>query len=321
MDFQSFQHQAKAELHVHLEGSMTLSRVMALAAENPDHPWFAKSKHDLESAFDTRSFGQFLIQFMQGYRLLSRAHHFQLVTQDLCGQFEAMGVTHAQVLYSPGIYIQRRNVPLAEIHDGIEAGLAAYPQLNVTFMVDTVLNTGLDFMSNTLKAVLADPRPWMRGFSVGGGDPILDMNEFVPIFKNADKAGLFCVAHAGELDGPANIQVLLEQTAVRRIAHGCNAVKDPSLLKLLASREIVIDVCLSSNLRTGTVVNLVKHPLASFLEYGIPVTLNTDDPLYFCTDLWREYQLAQCLLDCEDDVLEDFMATSLKAALSGGSLG
>ena len=313
MDFKTFQAVPKAELHVHLEGAMTLERVLALAAEQPQHPWFGLSRQALVARFKTRNFDAFIQQFMNGYRLLRERRHFQQVTEDLCAGFEHMGVTAAHVLYSPGVYSQKLGVSVATIHDGIEAGLRAFPHLRVVFVIDTVLNLGFDFMQETLNRTLADRRSFVAGFSVGGGSPQLDMGAFVPLFHQATRAGLFCVAHAGEVDGPENIRILLEQTEVCRIAHGCSAVTDPAVLDLLRDRSIVVDVNLTSNLFTGTVDRLEHHPLPRFLEHGIAVTLNTDDPLYFDTDLYREYALA-ARLGCDDGVLRRIMAQSLSVA-------
>lgn len=311
MDSSTFRSIPKAELHVHLEGALRLPRVAALAAKMTDHPWCGLSPEQLQALFQTRSFQEFLRRFMEGYSLLRQAEDFQAVTEDLCAELQRQGVSYAEVLYSPGIYIQKLGVRLRHIHDGIEAGLRHFPGMAVSFVVDTVLNLGYPFMETTLMAVLRDRRDFLRGFSVGGGLPDLDMRDFLPLFHQAEAAGLFCVAHAGEVDGPENIRILIEETSVRRIAHGCAAATSPDLCRQFERRGIGIDVSLTSNLRTGAVSDLARHPILRFLEHGISVSLNTDDPLYFQTDLWREYQLAQQALGLDDACLQKIMAYSL----------
>ena len=309
----SFAHADKAELHVHLEGAMRPERVLQLAQALPEHPFHGLDLAALRARFRTANFGAFIQNFMAGYRLLRRAADFQAVTEDLLADLEAMGVSRAHVLYSPGVYSQKLGVPVAEIHRGIAAGLAAAPARKLRFVVDTVLNLGVPFMTETLDRVLADRPDFVRGFSVGGGDPDLDMHAFVPLFHKASRAGLFCVAHAGEVDGPANIQTLLRETDVRRIAHGCKAAGCPDTLALMARRSVVVDVCLTSNLFTGTVSGLDAHPLPVFRDHGIAVTLNTDDPLYFDTDLAREYALAREVRGIDDAALAEMARTSLAA--------
>ena len=310
MNFETFKTTPKGECHVHLEGSMTPQRVAEMATEQPQHPWHGMTAEALKKHMVTHSFEGFLDRFMKGYRLLCKGSHFQKVTEDLLATLQQQGVTHTDILYSPGLYIQRLGIDLATIHDGIEAGLAQFPDLSVRMILDTVLNMGYPFMETTLNAVLADRRHFNRGFSVGGGDPDLDMKEFVPLFHKAQKAGLFCVAHVGEVDGPENMKTLILETDLKRIAHGCAA--NDEVCELIKGRNITIDVSLTSNVKTGSVKNLSKHPIKGWVERGIPVTLNTDDPFYFDVTLYGEYQLAQNLFGFSDAQLKAFAEQSLR---------
>ncbi len=286
-----FKQLEKAELHVHLEGSLQIERVLEFAASQPNHAWhLMKESAILGELKNITGFPEFIQTFMQGYQLLTSARHYQQLTEDLLQRFESEGVVSADVLYSPGVAIQNMGVCLTDIHDGIEAALA-HSRVNVRFVLDTVLNLGPTFMANTLDRVLADRRHFLRGFSVGGGSPALSMEPFLCLFERAQHAGLFCLAHAGEVDGPLNIHTLLDNTDTKRIAHGCRAVEDPSLLKRLSQRDIAIEVCLSSNRVTGVVPDASKHPVCQFEIHNVPYTLSTDDPFYFQTDLYNEYQI------------------------------
>jgi adenosine deaminase len=296
----NFRATPKAELHVHLEGSIHTPRLLTFAANQPDHPWHGLQLSDLEAMRKTKTFMEFIEMFKAGYRLLNSAERFQAITEDMLADLENQGVMAADILYSPGVAFQMLGVNLKEIHRGIAAGLAQAPNIKTRFILDTVINLGPEFMRRTLDAVLADEPAFLSGFCVGGGDPNFNMHTIVDLFAYAQNAGLLCIAHAGEVDGPNNIHCLLEETDVKRIAHGCNAVKDPDLLKRMAKASLVVDVCISSNLRTGAVKSLEEHPIQTFAEYGIPFTINTDDPFYFETDLYREYQLAQQLLPDRD---------------------
>ena len=314
MDLTSFINEPKAELHVHLEGSFRPERAIELASKKNAHPWSGLNQDSLRKRLQANNFQEFINHFMDGYRLLKTAADFQAVTEDLCQSFEEQGVCYAEVLYSPGVYIQKMGRSLKDIHDGIEAGLAQYPRIKVRFVLDTVLNMGVDFMNATLTAVLADPRPFVRGFSVGGGLPELDMRGMLPLFYKAQENGLFIVAHAGEVDGPENIRILVEETDIRRIAHGCAAAESPEVMALLKRRGVGIDVSLTSNIWTGVVADLEKHPIRTFVREGLSLTLNTDDPFYFETDLYREYLLAQGLVGFSDEELKALMHNGLRAA-------
>ncbi|MDJ0842330.1 MAG: hypothetical protein QNK37_37860 [Acidobacteriota bacterium] len=311
MDFKTFQALPKAELHVHLEGAMRIQRIVEMAAEQPEHPWHGISAEDLAPRFQTASFPEFLEQFMAGYALPREARHFQAITEDLLADLGEQGVVAANILYSPGVYTQHLGVELKAIHDGIQAGIAQFPQLRVRFILDTVINLGFEFMSRTLEAVLADRREWIGGFSIGGGDPNLDMRPLLPLFHRASRAGLFNVAHVGEVDGPDNVAVLVRETDLLRVAHGYNAVKKPEVLDLLKNRGITVDISPTSGQRTGGAPDLADHPMKVFQDHGIPVTVNTDDPLYFVTDLYKEYKRVHDEMGFSEDQLKGFMQHSL----------
>jgi len=293
MDWKSVK---KAERHIHLEGSMTTERVVQFAATDPAHPWHGLQAEDVRATLNEPGFPTFLENYKLGYSLLRTERDFQLITEDLCRSFEAHAVVRADVLYSPGPAIQKLGCSLKAIHRGIARGLDQFPNLEIRFILDTVINLGPAFMMETLNHVLLDQPGFLEGFSIGGGLPDLDMHTLLPLFERAAEAGLFLTAHCGEVDAPKNIQILIDHAPVKRIAHAIRAVEDQSVLESLRKNQVTIDVCLTSNLRTGVVEQLDKHPVHRFLECGIPITLNTDDPFYFETDLIREYELAESLI-------------------------
>lgn len=313
MDSSTFINTPKAELHVHLEGAMRPDRIIEMANRSPGHPFNGVSVASLKERFATSSFEGFLENFMAGYRLLQRKEDFQIITEDLLADLEAKGVVAADILYSTGVNTQMYGMDLRTIHDGIEAGLAKFPKMRVRMVLDTVLNLGPEFMERTLDIVLTDRREWLGGFSVGGGLPDLDMTQFVHLFHKASKAGLFNAAHAGEVDSHRSIDTLLAETDVKRIAHGCNAIQSEETLKRLAEKGVMIDVCPTSNTYTGAVKDMAHHPVKKFVEAGIRISINTDDPLYFAADLEQEYQIVQDLLGYSDAQMKAIMADTLKA--------
>lgn len=291
---------------------MSMSLVLALAQQQVDHPWHGLTADQLRAQLHSGHFDGFVTQFIRGYRLLRNQDHFQAATESLCSELTRQGVVSADVLYSPGVYIQKLGVPLTAIHKGIAAGLRLFPNLRVRFVVDTVLNLGPAFMNRTLDSVLRDRPDFLAGFSVGGGVADLDMRLYLPLFHRAARAGLFLTAHAGEVDGPENILVLLQELDIAHIAHACRAVESPQVLALMRRRGVTVDVCPSSNLHTGVVKDLRKHPARVFAAEGIPITINTDDPFYFNTNLFREYQHFCQAMDWDDSQWSTLMWHSLK---------
>lgn len=311
MDFRSFQQRPKAELHVHLEGAILPERIIAWVNNLPDHPWHGQTAASLASQFKMATFPQFIKAFMRGYRLLHSAARFQQITEDLCASFEQQGVVYAEILYSPGVLMQHHHVPIEAIHKGIQAGLRHFPALSTRFILDTVLNLGPAFMEKTLDTVLNHRPEFLGGFSVGGGVADISMEPFLPLFEKAQQADLFCVAHVGEVDGPENIEQLVTRADLQRVAHGCAAAESPRVLELLRQRNITIDVCPTSNRFTGASARFTPHPAKTFLDHGIPITLNTDDPLYFGCDLFNEYHWAKDHLELDETELRQIMAHGL----------
>jgi adenosine deaminase len=289
----------KVERHVHLEGALTLKWTLKKANTLPGHPWHGKSEQALLEDLNTSDFQEFLENFKNGFRLIRTRKDYQEVTEGLLNQLSEQGVSGADILYSPGVAVQILGVSPGDIHGGIRDALRHFPDIQVQFILDTVLNLGTDFMDRSLEMILKEKPDFVRGFSVGGGLRDLDMKPFLFLFERARRNGLFCVAHCGEVDGPDNIELLIRETDVRRIAHAVRIVENEKVLKLLEKRKIGIDVSLTSNLRTGVVANLDEHPLKVFAARGIDFSLNTDDPFYFQTDLEREYRLAERLIGKE----------------------
>lgn len=338
MDFATFQSKPKAELHVHLEGSITPARLVALGKDEPRSMFYRRNEAQaarslrprkylqtlvaltkkvglkkLSDHFRKEGFFRFLNNFMAGYHLLHTAADFQAVTEDLLASFEQQGVTCAHVNYSPGLHTLRLGRDIRTIHDGIEAGLKQFPKIRVEMVMDALINGGAKFIDETLDTVLGDRRDFLKGFSIGGGSAETEMHRLVRCFHRASKEGLFCVAHVGEVDGPENIDVLLKETDVVRIAHGCSAVRSDETLALLKRSGVIVDVCPSSNLCTFVVPNLKVHPLQVFAKMGIPFTINTDDPLHFGTDLYREYQNVLKIPGLTESHLEEARQRSLEA--------
>ncbi|PIE89320.1 MAG: hypothetical protein CR997_11920 [Acidobacteria bacterium] len=289
----------KAELHVHLEGSFSLKRALELANKQKSHPWKGLCTRALTEKLNTKSFPEFLEQFKLGYRLLQSSRDYQMVTEDLLSELQRQNTVAADIIYSPGVAFQLLGLSLHDIHSGIEAGLRQFPNMKVRLILDTVLNLGVAFMERTLNAVLSQPPSALAGFSIGGGNPHITMEPFLFLFEKAQKNGLFCVAHSGEVDPPENTALLLRETDLVRIAHGLNTVKSPELLKAIQEKQIVMDLSLSSNLKTGVCKKIEEHPIIQFHDWHIPFTINTDDPFYFQTTLINEYQLAEKLLGKE----------------------
>ena len=162
--------------------------------------------------------------------------------------------------------------------------------------------------------------PGTVGIGLGGPEVGVRRADYAAGFGRARDAGLHCLPHAGETVGPAEVWAAVRELGAERIGHGIGAVGDPGLLAQLADRGIVLEVCPTSNLRTGAVPSLAEHPLPQLVAAGVPVSLATDDPGMFDTDLDAEYRVAHEVLGLGAAELAEIARTGARAAYCSSDL-
>jgi adenosine deaminase/aminodeoxyfutalosine deaminase len=157
----------------------------------------------------------------------------------------------------------------------------------------------------------------VAGFGIGGDEQKAGPELFRDVYAYCAKNGLHLTAHAGESAGPESVWGALN-LQVERIGHGLTAWHDPELVEELSTRQIPLEICLTSNLRTGSCRTLAEHPVRNYFDHGIMITLNTDDPAMFATSLAREYQLAQDTFEFTDEHLRELARNSFEASFLPG---
>ena len=153
----------------------------------------------------------------------------------------------------------------------------------------------------------------MVGFGIGGDERQAAPELFRDVYAYAATNGLRLTAHAGETAGPGSVWGALNLPA-ERIGHGFTAWQDPELVEALSTRQIPVEICITSNLRTGICPTIAEHPVRNYFDQGVMVTLNTDDPAMFGTSLSREYQLAQDTFGFTDEHLRELARNSFEAS-------
>jgi adenosine deaminase len=197
-------------------------------------------------------------------------------------------------MLSPALHY-RRGLDLDEIVQGTVAGFAQARRLGgprVGLVFDYGRQNGPELAWRILDVAIRNMRHGVVGWSIGGDEVQHPPEPFADVFAAARRAGLHVMAHAGEVVGPESVRGAVEALQVERVGHGIHSSADPELLALLREREVTLDVCPSSNVRTGAVASLAEHPLRELVDAGVRVTLNTDDPTFFHTTLNDEYRLA-----------------------------
>lgn len=284
----------KAELHVHLEGSVGAETLLALAAEHGVKPP-APDAEGIQKWYDFRDFADFLERYFFVCRLLRRAQDFQRIAFDYLLTAHRQGAVHVELHLSSSYHTQEVGLDWSVVLEGVLAGCTqAEKECGISSLLipDLSPHLGVASAHATLDEVLAQLDPRIVALGMGGPADRWWEEDFGPAFERARKAGLRTVCHAGE-HGPAKeVRHAIERFGAERIQHGIAAMEDPSVVELLLERAIPCDVCPGSNVALKAVPDFASHPLPRMVAAGLVVTLGSDDPPLFHTDLLNEYRIA-----------------------------
>ena len=298
----------KAELHLHLEGSIQPSTVCALAAQHG----IEVTEQEVRRRYAYQNFLEFLETFKWVTSFLREPKDYALVTRDLAEYLLSQRVVYAEITISVGVMLLRKQHMEANF-EAIQAAAEPFASrgLRMNWIFDAVRQFGPDAAMRVVDAAKQCASKSIVAFGIGGDELSVPTKNFRPVYDRAAALGLHRLIHAGEVGGPEKIREAIEILGVERIGHGIAAMNDPALMDLLADRRIPLEVCPQSNIRTGALAlqlrrdkaNIGEHPLAALFRHGIPIALSTDDPAMFHTTLVREYEHAQQLGMTENELL------------------
>jgi adenosine deaminase len=271
----------KAELHLHLEGSLEPEMMVALAGRNGlQLPY--ESVEAVRAAYDFTQLQDFLDIYYQGMSVLQTAADFHDLTLAYLQRVKADGVTHVEVFFDPQGHTDR-GIAFETVLDGIAAALAAgEKKLGITskLIMCFLRHLSEEAAFATLDEALPH-RDRIFGVGLDSSERGFPPSKFERVFAKARAAGFTAVAHAGEEGPPAYVAEALDLLKVARIDHGNRAMEDPALVRRLAASGLALTVCPLSNLKLCVVADLAAHPLRAMLQQGLKATVNSDDPAYF----------------------------------------
>nr|WP_205862262.1 adenosine deaminase [Planosporangium thailandense] len=280
-------------MHVHLEGTVRPATLLDIARRN-DLPLPVNTVEELTALYEFTDFRHFIEVWVLTTNCLRTADDFRQIVVDYAAEAASFGAVYLEAIFSPSERVQRGVVGWDEIYTGYaEGAVEAYERYGVTIRFTPDLYRGLD-VETAEECARVSVRYRDRGIvgiGLGGMETATTASAYRRAFDIARDGGLALVPHAGEGAGPESVREVMDLGAAR-IRHGIRAVEDPDLVKEIADRGLVLDVCPTSNLRTRVVSSLAEHPLPLLREAGVRCTVNTDDPAMFGTDLGREYEVA-----------------------------
>jgi len=301
----------KAELHLHLEGTIDPASLLELRKQHGRESTLA----EVESLYQYQDFSGFLIAFKGITEDLQTAADYELITYRLMEKLKAENVLHAEVYVSVGVNLWRKQ-DFAAIFEGLERGRERGERdfgVSLLWIFDAVRHFGPEKAQSVAELAVRYKGRSVVGFGIGGDEAKAGPELFREVYAYAADNGLRLTAHAGESAGPDSVWGALNLRA-ERVGHGLTAWHDPELMEELSQRQIPVEICISSNLRTGVCSTIAEHPVRRYFDQGIMVTLNSDDPAIFGTTLAGEYQLAQDAFGFTDEHLRELARNSFEAS-------
>ena len=317
----------KAELHLHLEGSVDpatlaeLSRLYntPLPTENNRYDVAGSgdvlTEEDVRRLYSYKDFNGFLMAFKSVTERLRSPEDYELVTYRLMQKLRQQNVVHAEVYVSVGV-IRWRGQPVEPIFEGMERGRERGQRdfgVSLLWIFDAVRHFGPQAAAEVFDLAARLRERNVVGIGIGGDEARGPAEGFRDLYKKAADNGLRLTAHAGETTGPESVWGAINIGA-ERIGHGLSAANDPELLEVMAQKQVPVEMCITSNLRTGACKELQEHPVRKFFDEGLMITLSTDDPAMFQTSLNKEFEIAQQEFNFSEEHLRELARNSIEAS-------
>jgi aminodeoxyfutalosine deaminase len=311
----------KVELHLHLVGSASLDTALALARHHPDGG-VPTEREALRRYYAFTDFPHFLRVYERVNRLVTTAADVVTLLDGLAAELAARTVRYAEVQVTP-VRNRMAGIGYAALAGALTEGRALARErhgveLGWIFDADALL--GPDGAEETVDFAIEHRPEGTVGIGLGGPETGIHRADFAPAFQRARAADLHSLPHAGETVGPDEVWAAVNELCAERVGHGIGAARDPRLLEHLAEHRIPLEVSPTSNLRTGAVRAIEEHPLPVLHAAGVPVTLATDDPGMFHTDLNAEYQLCHEVFGMTVPELAEIARTGARAAFCAPDL-
>jgi adenosine deaminase/aminodeoxyfutalosine deaminase len=305
----------KAELHLHLEGTISPETLVEMSRRNDAHPL---SLEDARALYHYEDFTGFMMAFKAITERLRTPEDYELITYRMMQALAAQGVVHAEVYVSVGVVYYWRHIEFEPLFAGMERGRLRGERefgLSISWIFDAVRHFGVDEATRVFRkaAEMKALHPSIVGIGIGGDERRTGADPFRELYAEARQHGLHLTAHAGETVGPESIWSALN-IGTERIGHALSARLDEDLLEVLAQKQVPLELCLTSNLRTGCCARQEDHPVRSYFENGLMVTLNSDDPALFGSNLADEYLIVHEQYGLTLEHLRELAGNSIEAS-------
>jgi adenosine deaminase len=299
----------KIENHLHLEGAIPHETLWQLIQKYGGDKTVTNYER-LKEKFMYRNFNHFLETWLWKNSFIREYEDFTFLSDAIFKDLVKQNIKYAEIFISPSEF--RSTLEIQKIVEAISKSINVNTEIHVSLIVDLVRNLGSENAMKTLYEINEVRDYGIIGIGLGGQEKEFPPELFTDVFEKARKFGFKTTAHAGEAAGPKSIWGAIRSLKVDRIGHGTRAVEDPELMKFLAENKIPIELCPLSNLRTKVIDSIEDHPVKTFIEMGIPVSINTDDPKMFGNSLAEEYQTLRDSFNFSEAAIQNIIRDSIQ---------
>ncbi|MFA7288510.1 MAG: adenosine deaminase [Melioribacteraceae bacterium] len=305
----------KFELHLHLEGAFSFEFLFSLITKYGDDSE-VKNIEELHDKFIFKDFNQFIEMWYWKNKFFREYIDFEELAFNTLKELAKQNVVYAELFFSPWDFkseVLEVGLITESIIKGVKRGESEFP-IRCNLIADLVRNYGANSSLKRLDEITPFLNKGVVGIGLGGSEKEFPANLFKEVFLEAKKRGFRTTIHAGEAAGADSVWYALLDCHTERIGHGVRAIEDPMLIEYLIKRKIPLEICITSNLKTKVFDSIEKHPFKYLDEMGIIVTVNSDDPPMFGSNITDELILLNKEFGYGINDLVRFMKNSVKSA-------
>lgn len=308
----------KVELHVHLEGSMRPETLLRLAERNKV-ALPASDLEGLERWYQFRDFPHFVEVYVAATKCIQGPEDIWTVAKEFLEGQQAQNIFHSEVTYTATTVETHCGIPFDEQMDALSRAMEyGKNQLGVSMLLILDIVRGVGTSERALQVA-----EWCKkhhgktvcALGLSGVEGKVPASTYQEAFAFAKQNGVPIIPHAGETQGVESVWDALNETACKRIGHGVRSIEDPKLIDTFVESDIVLEVCPSSNICLGVFPSIREHSLPRLIEAGVKVTLNSDDPPMFSTDLTNEYVICSSEFGWDENFLTNLSKQAVSASL------
>jgi adenosine deaminase len=305
----------KAELHLHLEGAVPIETLYSFVRRAGSASGVS-SIEDLRARLAYKDFAHFIRTWTWKNTFIETYGDFETMAYEVLRSLRLQNILYVEAHYSPGDY-RRRGLETEGITENVIAGARraeAEFGIRCGFILDLVRDHGPEIGFERLDEATPYLGKGVIGVGIGGSEQEFPPAPYAEVYREARRRGFHLTAHAGEAAGPESIRSAVLDLGVERIGHGLRAFEDPGVVSLLERRSIPLEMCIVSNVRTGVVDSVQKHPVREYFDRGLMITVNSDDPVMFDTTLNDEYFMLAGRLGFSLEEIKEIALNALRAS-------